>query len=128
MFLTGARQTGKSTLARALISGTDGRYITLDDATSLSAAVSDLKRYLTILEATFLLQPLAAWSSNLGKRLIKAPKIHLVDSGMVAYLCGLTEERLAEEPLMLRHLLEGFVFAELRKRQPGPNSMSRFST
>jgi hypothetical protein len=38
VFLTGARQTGKSTLARALISGTDGRYITLDDATSLSAA------------------------------------------------------------------------------------------
>jgi len=35
---------------------------------------------------------------------------------MVAYLCGLTEERLAEEPLMLGHLLEGFVFAELRKQ------------
>ena len=50
------------------------------------------------------------------ERKTQAPKIHLVDSGMVAYLCGLTEERLAEEPPMLGHLLEGFVFAELRKQ------------
>lgn len=33
-----------------------------------------LHRYLTLLEASFLYQPLSAWHANLGKRLIKAPK------------------------------------------------------
>ena len=51
---------------------------------------STLKRYLSLLQATFLFQPLPAWSSNLGKRLIKSPKIHLIDSGLTAHLAGIT--------------------------------------
>ena len=50
-----------------------------------SAAIADttLRRYLALLEAVFILQPLPAWSSNLGKRLVKAPKVHLLDTGLV---------------------------------------------
>lgn len=93
---------------------------------SRAAAIANttLRRYLTILEATYLLHLLPAWSSNLGKRLVKAPKVHLVDSGMAAYLCGQTEERLAEEPVMFGHLLEGFVFAELRKQATWSNPVA----
>jgi len=47
-----------------------------------------LKRYLALLELTYLLKPLPAWSANLGKRLVKSPKIHLVDSGLAAHLAG----------------------------------------
>jgi predicted AAA+ superfamily ATPase len=42
VLLNGARQSGKSTLARQLISDTHpARYLTLDDATILEAAKSD---------------------------------------------------------------------------------------
>lgn len=75
-----------------------------------------LKRYLALLEATFLLAPLPAWSSNLSKRLIKSPKLHLVDSGLAAHLMGLNAQRLREDPQILGHLLENFVVAELRRQ------------
>ena len=75
-----------------------------------------LKRYLALLEATFLFAPLPAWSSNLSKRLIRSPKIHLLDSGLATYLMGQSRQRLQQDPQVLGHLLETFVVAELRKQ------------
>jgi predicted AAA+ superfamily ATPase len=77
---------------------------------------STLKRYLSLLHATFLLQPLPAWSSNLGKRLIKSPKIHLIDSGLTAHLAGVTRQSLDRDPVLFGHLFENFVVNELRKQ------------
>jgi predicted AAA+ superfamily ATPase len=77
---------------------------------------STLKRYLSLLHATFLLQPLPAWSSNLGKRLIKSPKIHLIDSGLTAHLAGVTRQGLDRDPVLFGHLFENFVVNELRKQ------------
>ncbi|MCK5922152.1 MAG: ATP-binding protein, partial [Methylococcales bacterium] len=77
---------------------------------------STLKRYLSLMQATYLLQPLPAWSSNLGKRLIKSPKIHLIDSGLAAHLAGITHQSLDRDPVFFGHLLETFVVSELRKQ------------
>ena len=77
---------------------------------------STLKRYLSLLHATFLLQPLPAWSSNLGKRLIKSPKIHLIDSGLTAHLAGVTRQSLDRDPVLFGHLFENFVVNELHKQ------------
>ena len=77
---------------------------------------STLKRYLSLLQATFLFQPLPAWSSNRGKRLIKSPKIHLIDSGLAAHLAGITRQSLVLDPVFFGHLLETFVVGELRKQ------------
>ncbi|MFQ5596950.1 MAG: ATP-binding protein [Nitrospiria bacterium] len=75
-----------------------------------------LKRYLSLLEATFLLQPLPAWHANPGKRLVKSAKIHLLDTGLTAYLSGVSRPRLTVDPTLFGHLLESFVAAELRKQ------------
>ncbi len=85
---------------------------------SRSSAIpnSTIRRYLSLLQATFLFQPLPAWSSNLGKRLIKSPKTHLIDSGLAAHLAGATRESLARDPVFFGHLLETFVVSELRKQ------------
>ncbi|MCU7850185.1 MAG: DUF4143 domain-containing protein [Candidatus Thiodiazotropha sp. (ex Lucinoma kastoroae)] len=77
---------------------------------------STLKRYLSLLQATFLFQPLSALSSNLGKRLIKSAKIHLIDSGLTAHLAGTTCQSLDRDPVFFGHLLESFVVNELRKQ------------
>lgn len=74
-----------------------------------------LGRYLTLLEMTFLVQMLPAWSSNLGLRLIKSPKVTLCDTGLAASLLGLNAARLASDGAMLGPLLETFVVMELRK-------------
>ncbi|WP_413736229.1 ATP-binding protein [Sodalis sp. RH21] len=46
-------------------------------------------KYLTILERLFLVRRLPAWHKNYAKRLIKTPKIHIIDSGLASALCHL---------------------------------------
>ena len=53
---------------------------------------STLRRYLTLLESTFLIVMLPAWSANLGKRLVKAPKVLFTDTGLAAHLAGWRNE------------------------------------
>lgn len=77
---------------------------------------STLKRYMTILETTFLIQILPPWSGNLGKRLVKAPKLVIGDTGLMTYLLGLNQERLLYDPVLAGHVLENFVIMELKKQ------------
>jgi uncharacterized protein len=78
-------------------------------------AHSTLRRYLALLEALFIFQPLPAWSANLGKRLVKAPKVHLIDAGLTAHLCGHTDPAALALSAQLGPLLETFVVQELRR-------------
>jgi len=78
-------------------------------------AHTTLRRYQSLLEATFIFQPLPAWSSNLGKRLVKSPKIHLLDSGLTAHLRGETDAGALSLSHSLGPLLESFVLQEVRK-------------
>jgi len=87
-----------------------------DVARDLAIPQTTLKRYFALLEMTFLLQPLPAWSSNLGKRLVKSSKLYLNDTGLLAHLLGLEKSRLASDPTRMGPLLENFVVAELSKQ------------
>ncbi len=78
-------------------------------------AHSTLRRYLALLEATFIFQPLPAWSANIGKRFVKSPKVHLLDSGLAAHLRGATDARALALSPGLGPLLETFVVQEVRK-------------
>lgn len=75
-----------------------------------------LKRYLNLLEATFLIKRLPAWYKNIGKRLIKTPKIYINDTGLLSYLMGLDQERLLSDPQLNGRCLENFVMQELHKQ------------
>ena len=77
---------------------------------------STLKRYFALFETTFLVQLIPAWATNLGKRLLKSPKVHLVDTGLTSYLLGLDASRLAGDPGLKGALLESFVAGELAKQ------------
>ena len=85
---------------------------------SRSAGISGttLRRYVPLLEATFILQPLPAWSTNLGKRLVRSPKIHLIDSGLTAHLRGESDPADLIRSPSFGPLLETFVLQELRKQ------------
>jgi predicted AAA+ superfamily ATPase len=82
---------------------------------TLAVPQSTLKRYMTLLEATFLIQHLPAWSRNLGKRLVKTSKLVLNDTGFMSHLLGVNKERLAERKFV-GPLLENFVIMELIKQ------------
>lgn len=75
-----------------------------------------LKRYVTLLEATYLIRLLPPWSTNLGTRLVKSPKLLLSDTGLLCYLLGLNEERLHNDSNRVGGILENFVVIELSKQ------------
>ena len=60
---------------------------------SLGVTYRTVNNYLDILEAHFLIRRLRPWFTNLGKRLVKAPKIYLRDSGLLHYLLGIRNDR-----------------------------------
>jgi predicted AAA+ superfamily ATPase len=68
-----------------------------------------LHRYLTLLQAVFLIQLIQPWSGNLGSRLVKAPKVLMTDTGVLSYLNGLSEEQLLAAPTFSGPLVENFV-------------------
>ncbi len=78
---------------------------------------STLRRYMGLLETLFLIRQVPAWSSNLGKRLQKMPKLLMTDYGLMAHLLGLDEPGLTQALGLPGALVESFVFAELAKQQ-----------
>src|SRR5262249_15922470 len=74
---------------------------------------STARNYLGLLRAVFLVVDVPVWATNLTTRLVKAPKLYLVDSGLTAYLQGMGRERLEAEPHFAGRLLQPLVGMEL---------------
>ena len=97
-----------------------------DLSRSLALPQTTLKRYFALLEATFLVQLLRPWSSNLGQRVIQTPKVYLDDTGLLAHLLGLTVERLKVDGTLAGGVLENFVLMELRKQSAWSETQPEF--
>jgi hypothetical protein len=80
----------------------------LDDKTS--------KKYVAILEQLFLVRRVEPWFRNRLKRLVKTPRLHFLDSGLLAAILGVTAERIARDRTLFGPLLETFVFSEILKQ------------
>ena len=74
---------------------------------------STVREYIAVLERLFLVRRLLPWHRNVGKRLVRTPKIHLVDSGLAATLAGLAPEDWIAKRDRMGHLLESFVTQQL---------------
>jgi predicted AAA+ superfamily ATPase len=73
------------------------------------------RKYTGVFEQLFLVRTLPAWSNNALKRLTKTPKLHFVDTGLLAALRGLTPDAIGRDRVPFGALLESFVVSELAK-------------
>ncbi|AOH87159.1 AAA family ATPase (plasmid) [Sphingomonas panacis] len=73
------------------------------------------QKYTGIFEQLFLVRTLPPWHNNALKRLTKKPKLHFLDSGLLAALINLTPEKVAANRASFRPILETFVFSEVLK-------------
>lgn len=73
------------------------------------------QRYVGLLEQVFLIATLQPWYTNAIKRVIKTPKLHFLDSGVLAVSRGLSSARVKVDRSVFGALLETFVFAEIMK-------------
>lgn len=84
-----------------------------DLCTALQLRRETVEHYLGVCERLFLIRRLSAWHTNRATRLIKAPKVHMVDSGLAATLAGLTADDATARREQFGHLLETFVVQQL---------------
>lgn len=99
-----------------LLASRTGQLLSYADISrGLTIPQTTLKRYMAILEATFLIRELPAWAVNIGKRVTKASKLMFTDTGLAAHLSGMNADRLAQDRQAFGHLLENFVVCEMAK-------------
>jgi len=72
-------------------------------------------KYTGVLEQLFLVRTLQPWFTNELKRLVKTPKLHFLDSGLLAALRNLSPSRLETDRMPFGAMLETFVLAEILK-------------
>lgn len=89
--------------------------------TNLSADVgvslNTVKSWLSVLEASYVIHRLPPYFANLGKRVVRTPKLYFVDTGLAAWLMGITGEEELEGHPNRGALFETWVIAELLKRR-----------
>ncbi|MCY4609246.1 MAG: ATP-binding protein [bacterium] len=73
------------------------------------------QRYVSLLEQVFVVATLQPWYTNALKRIVKTPKLHFLDCGLLAGARGLTFARLKADHGEFGGLLESFVFSEILK-------------
>lgn len=101
----------------AVLATRAGQLLNLADISRNTSIQQDtLRRYYSLLEAMFLIVDLPAWSSRRSGRLGKTPEVMFCDTGLLGNLLVMSEQRLAEDPLVFGAMLENFVVMELRKQ------------
>lgn len=85
-------------------------------ANGLGLSVKTAQRYIQTLEQMYLVRYLPAWHNNALKRLVKTPKLHFLDTGLLAAVRNINQEKIADHKALFGPLLESFVFSELLKQ------------
>lgn len=83
----------------------------------LGVAVNTIKRWISILEASYIIFLLPPFYKNFGKRIIKSPKIYFYDSGVVSFLTGISDVAVFEHGPMHGAIFENYVISEIYKKE-----------
>jgi len=84
-------------------------------AHDLGIAVNTAKAWLSALEATYQVVVLRPYFANIGKRLVKTPKVYLTDVGTLCYLTGLVDPEHAAKGPLAGPILETAVLSEITR-------------
>jgi len=116
----GLRQIGDLTLFQNFlrtIAARSGQLLNLADiGRDLGIALNTVKQWMSILEATFQIIILRPYFVNIGKRLVKTPKVYFIDTGTLCYLAGLKDAEHAASGPLGGVIFETGVLAEIMKR------------
>jgi hypothetical protein len=80
---------------------------------------------MSVLEATYIVKLVPGWFGNISKRLVKAPKLHFVDTGLACALLGISDEKVLGTHPLRGPLVESWFAGELLKAQAARGLRSR---
>lgn len=94
-----------------------GQQLHLSDLSKeIGVSVSTVKRWISILEASYIIFLLPPFYKNYGKRICKTPKVYFYDTGLVSHLTRTTTQDLFENGPMLGKIFENYIVSEMKKR------------
>ncbi len=99
-----------------LCAGRNGQildYVSLGNDCGVSNTTA--KRWLSVLEASFLVKLLRPHHANFNKRLIKSPKLYFLDTGLLCYLLGIRSPQELEVHSSRGAVFEAFAVSEFTK-------------
>jgi predicted AAA+ superfamily ATPase len=84
-------------------------------ANDVGVTANTISDWISVLEASFIVYRLQPYYENIGKRLIKSPKLYFVDTGLAAWLLGIeTSMQMQRDPLR-GNLFENLIVVETLK-------------
>ncbi|PHQ78454.1 MAG: hypothetical protein COB66_08890 [Coxiella sp. (in: Bacteria)] len=86
-------------------------------ASDLGVSVPTIKRWISVLEASYIIFLLPPYYKNYNKRIVKSPKLYFYDSGLVNYLLEITDPSFLERGPLAGHLFENYMISEIKKRE-----------
>lgn len=100
----------------ALAAGRTGQEMNTSSLSGdVGVSVNTIRAWLSVLEASYLITLLPAWHLNHRKQVVKASKLHFLDSGLACHLLGIrSPEQLASHPLR-GALFESWTVSEVMK-------------
>ena len=84
-------------------------------AKELGVDVKTIKRWISVLEASYLIFLLPPYYKNYGKRIIKSPKVYFYDTGLVSFLTGIHNKEIFEKGPLFGPLFENYLVSEIAK-------------
>lgn len=113
------RQVGDLGQFQALLTALaarSGQLLNLSNVSrDLGLAVNTVKAWISVLEASHQVVLLRPYHANIGKRLVKTPKLYFTDTGTLCFLTGLQDPEHARRGPLAGALLETAVLSELLK-------------
>jgi len=96
-----------------------------DLSNDINISVNTIKGWITILESSFIIFMLPSYHKNMGKRLLKTPKVYFYDTGLLSHLLGFYDEVKLRDSDKYGLVFENFIIAEKVKykahRQMNPD-------
>ncbi len=86
-------------------------------ANEVGVSSNTVNKWLSVLEASYIVVRLRPWFENTSKRLVKSPKLYFCDTGLACYLLGIESPAQLSRDKMRGHLFENFVVMEALKSQ-----------
>jgi predicted AAA+ superfamily ATPase len=102
-----------------------GQIINYETMTSqIGIKMTTLRKWLSLLEATYITFMALPYHENYGKVISHRPKLYFYDTGLAAYLIGLKfKEEIPEDPDLKGKLFENLVMSEIKKKLLSKNRM-----
>ncbi len=102
----------------ALVAARHGQILNKTElASPLGMSVPGISKWLDVLEATLQILVVPPYFENLGKRIVKSPRIYVADSGLACHLLGLESDAELQRSPFLGAVFEGMVASEIVKAQ-----------